>query len=370
MTWMTDYTRNDFKTFRGTLSPLLSGEYHIWPRWQIDHLDYLFQLTLEAVARANCGVEERLRASWGDHEATFALYLRSFAHESLATGSPRGEGLSFDLSGVETPLVVRNQLSGDATVVLIFNPAGLASARLAVPADDRVLAIAADDTWAETVRQLIGRADIVVLAANVMTGGVETERALLSEAHAQERTLILLAEPPDKLTLAAHRALHQAPLAVPAPRAAPDQFADFPWVIDGWDARDAGATAALARAVRGALDGRRPARAGDPPELPPIEVDESVEARARHEITLGTREADKDQTKRAILRFTAAVYTSYEACSIPAMLDACAKLAHWSATLSDPLARDYRQLHASFAVGAQHGFAAMAAHFQGWFSNG
>lgn len=103
MSWMTNYTRNDFETFRATLSPLLNGDYRAWPRWQIDHLDYLFTLTFEAVARANCGVEARLRTIWGDREATFGLYLRSFAHESLASGSPRGEMVSQDLSGIETP---------------------------------------------------------------------------------------------------------------------------------------------------------------------------------------------------------------------------------------------------------------------------
>lgn len=39
MTWMTDIKRNDFKTFRATISPLLGGDYRLWPRWQIDHLD-------------------------------------------------------------------------------------------------------------------------------------------------------------------------------------------------------------------------------------------------------------------------------------------------------------------------------------------
>jgi len=370
MTWMTDHTRNDFKTFRGTLPPLLSGDYHTWPRWQVDHIDYLFQLSVEAVARANCGVEEHLRAIWGNHEATFALYLRSFAHEGLVSGSPRGEILSFDLSGIETIRLVCNQLSSDAAVLLIYNPAGSTTASLAVPADGRVLGVAVDDTWAETVRRFIRRADIIILAASVMTGGVETELALLRETLAQERTVLLLAEPPDTLTLAFHRTLHQAPLDIPAPRAVPDQFPDFTHLIDRWDARDAGAATGLALAIQGVRDSRRPIQADDPPKLPPIEVDESLIAQAQHEIALGIREANTDQTKRAILHFTAVVYLGYEACSIPTMLDAYAQLAHWSAALSDPLASDYRRLHESFAVGVQHGFAAMADRLQRRPSNG
>ncbi|GAA3346947.1 hypothetical protein GCM10020358_59910 [Amorphoplanes nipponensis] len=366
---MTGSTRNDFNTFRQTLPPLLNGDYRIWPRWRTDHLDYLFQLTFEAVARGNCGVEERLRARWDDRDATFAFYLRSFAHEGLASGSPRGEMLSFALPGVETASVVREQL-GNATVVLFYNPAGLALARLAVPTDDHILAIAADDTWAGTVRRLLGRADLVVLAASVMTGGVRTELTLLREAHAQERTVILLAEPPDRMTVASHEWLHRRPLDRSAPRAGAGDFADFPWVVDGWDARDPAATAALTPACQGALDAGRPDPVGDPPELPSITVDKATEARALEAIALGVREADTGRAERAVLRFTAAVYTGYEACSIPAMLAACAQLAHWSAELGAPLANDYRQLHALFAVGAEHGFAAMAARYQRWLSTG
>ncbi|MGW6960614.1 hypothetical protein [Streptomyces chartreusis] len=363
MTWMTNGVRNDFKTFWATLSPLLSGDYHIWPTWQIDHRDYLFTLAFEAVARANCGVEERLRAIWGNREATFALYLRSFAHESLASGSPRAEVLTIEMPGMETPQVLCDQLGGDATTVLIYNPAGSASATLAVPAIDRALGIAVDATWEKAVHQLIGRADIVVFTASVMTSGVETERALLRKARAQERTVILLAEPPNEFMLTVHGRLGQPPLANPAPRATHEQFPDFPQVINGWNARDADAIAALARAIRGVIDSRRPALADDPPTLPTIEVDESLKAQAQHEITLGIREAKADQTKRAILHFTAAVHLAYEACSIPTMLDAYAQLARWSTTLTDMLASDYRWLHALFIVGAEHGFNAMGTDF-------
>jgi hypothetical protein len=167
MTWMNNHTRNDFKTFWDTLSPLLRGDYRIWPRWQSEHFQYLLQLTFDAVTKANCGVEERLRASWTDHELPFALYLRSFTHESLSTSSPLGEALSFDLSGLETPLAVCSQLGEDGTIVLIDNPAGLAMMTSALPADDRLLAIATDETWAESVRQLIERADLVVLTASL-----------------------------------------------------------------------------------------------------------------------------------------------------------------------------------------------------------
>lgn len=365
MTWMTPYLQNEFKTFRATLSPLLSGDYRIWPRWQLEHLYGLFTLTFEAVARANCGVEERLRAIWGNREATFALYLRSFAHESLASSSPRGEVLSQNPPGIETPLALCDQLGGDATAVLIYNPADLASAKLAVPADDRVLGVAVGATWEKAVRRLIGRADIVVFAASVMTSGVKTEIALLRQAHAQERTVILLAEPPDETTLVIHGPLSQGTLASPAPRAAPEHFPDFPQVIDGWNARDADATAALARAIRDVRDSRPPALAGDPPELPTIEVDESLKVQAQNEITLGIHEAILGQTKRAILHFTAAIHLGYEACSIPTMLDACTQLARWSATITGPLASDYGRLHASFAVGIQHGFNAMGDDFWG-----
>lgn len=363
MTWMNNGFQNDIKNFWATLPPLLSGHYRIWPTWQIDHRDYLFTLAFEAVARANCGVEERLRAIWGNREATFALYLRSFAHESLASGSPRSEMLSHEPSGIATPSVLCDQLGGDAMVVLIYNPAGLASARLVAPAGNPALGIAVDATWEKAVHRFIGRADIVVFAASVMTGGVEIERALLRKAHAQERTVILLAEPPNETVVALHRALHQAPLASSAPRATPEQFSDFPQIVNGWNARDAGAIAALARAIRGVRDSHRPALAGDPPELPTIEVDESVKGQAQHAITLGIRAANTDQTERAILHFTAAVHLGYEACSIPTMLDAYAQLARCSTTLTALLASDYCWLHALFTVGAQHGFNAMTSKF-------
>lgn len=361
MTWMTNGFRNDFKTFWATLSPLLSGQDRVWPTWQIDHRDYLFTLAFEAVARANCGVEERLRAIWGNREATFALYLRSFAHESLASGSARGEVLSFEMPGIETPQVVRDQLGSDAMAVLIYNPSGSASATLGVPAIDRPLGIAVDATWEEAVGRLIGRADIVVFAASVMTRGVETERALLQKARAQEYTLILLAEPPAETILDIHRWVHQAPFATAAPRATPEQFPGFPHIINGWNARDAGAIAALARAIRGIRDSRRPALADGPPELPTIEVDESLKIQAQLEISLGIREAHTGQTKRAILHLTAAVHLGYEACSIPTMLAAYAQLARLSMTLTDPFASEYHWLHAVFAVGVQHGFDAMVS---------
>ncbi|MEU2536604.1 hypothetical protein [Streptomyces iakyrus] len=363
MTWMSNGMQHDFKAFWATLSPLLIGDYRIWPAWQTEHRSYLMTLAFEAVARANCGVEERLRAIWDNREVTFALYLRSFAHENLTSDSPRGEVKTFEMPGMETPQVLRDQLGSDATAVFIYNPSGSASATLAVPAIDRALGIAVDATWEAAVGRLIGRADIVVFAASVMTGGVETERALLRKARAQERTVVLLAEPPSEFTLAVHRSLQHAPLASPAPRATREQFPDFPYVIDGWNARDAGAIAALTEAMRGVRDSRRPALTGDPLELPTIEVDESLIVQAQHAITLGIREANRGQTKRAILHFTAAAYLSYEACSISTMLDAYAQLARWSTTLADPLASDYRLLHASFAVGTQHGFDAMASNF-------
>ena len=45
MTWLTEPTRNDVEAFRRTLPPPLDGQFHVSPRWQIEHLDHLFQLT-------------------------------------------------------------------------------------------------------------------------------------------------------------------------------------------------------------------------------------------------------------------------------------------------------------------------------------
>lgn len=44
MTWMTEIMGNDFKTFRGTISPLLGGDYRLWPRWQIGTHAYRCEL--------------------------------------------------------------------------------------------------------------------------------------------------------------------------------------------------------------------------------------------------------------------------------------------------------------------------------------
>jgi hypothetical protein len=202
-----------------------------------------------------------------------------------------------------------------------------------------------------------------------MKRGVAAELALLRKASAQERTVILLANPPGDLTRAFHEGLHHTTIAANPPQATRDKFAGFPLLIEGWNAREAGATAVLAQAMQTALCVRRRGPVGDPPELPPARFDKSIEAQARHEITLGTGEAEAGHTKIAILRFTAAIYTGYEACSISAMFDACAQLARWSETLSDPLAKDYRMLHQVFSIGTRHGLGAMAACFQGLLPN-